>query len=427
MSGGQSDAGRGAKLERDALRGRRVLLLLGQSPFDPTSGAAQSMRQIATLLASEGASVRTLSTTGCEGDPGAQPAELMAAAGANFSKVTGGLGAPNLNQPGEWIEAECAGVAFALLVTAPERRHGWEGDWGGRFDARLTAWVADWRPELVLTFGGDPSDERRRHRLRAAGARVVFALHNGYYAAGGAGGIPGEVDAFLAPSDFLAARYAQAWGRRPMVLPPPIDPELIVAARSEPVAVVFCNPEPAKGSALVARLADRLGRERPDVPLFIVGGRAGAEEFVRLGCALGLDLRRYSNLLHVPPMARVAELWGACRVVLVPSIVEEAAGRVVIEAMANGAVPLVSDRGGLPEMAGSGGEIIPWPEAVTLQNPLAIPADCVDAWWTALRPLLDDEAEFARRSAVARRQAERFLPPTTGPLYRAWFGGLLRG
>ncbi|MEZ5562499.1 MAG: hypothetical protein R3F27_06035 [Gammaproteobacteria bacterium] len=60
----------------------RLLLLLGQSPFDPTSGAAQSMRQIAELLATQGFAVRALATTGCEGDTDQEhPAWLTAGGG----------------------------------------------------------------------------------------------------------------------------------------------------------------------------------------------------------------------------------------------------------------------------------------------------------------------------------------------------------
>ena len=55
----------------------RLLLLLGQSPFDPTSGAAQSMRQTAELLADAGWSVRCLATSGCEGPVDADHATML--------------------------------------------------------------------------------------------------------------------------------------------------------------------------------------------------------------------------------------------------------------------------------------------------------------------------------------------------------------
>ncbi|AOS44150.1 Glycosyl transferases group 1 [Lacunisphaera limnophila] len=383
----------------------RLLLLLGQSPFDPTSGAAQSMRQIALALAVGGAQVRGLSTTACEGDPGIEPAELMRAAGADVIARSGG-----------W-RARLGGVEFDLVPVAQGRARQWEKDVGRLYAARLEELTKAFRPQVVLTFGGDPTDAARRRRLRVAGARVVFALHNLAYLKCR----PEAVDAFLAPTRFLAARYEAAWGEPIAVLPPPLDPGHVVAAKTEPVCLGFCNPEPAKGVALVAHLAHRLGRERPEVPLLVIGGRAPASALVDAGRRLGFDLTGFPNLLQAVPVARPADLWGACRGVLMPSVVEEAAGRVPLEAMANGAVPLVAERGGLPELVGAAGVVLPLPASLTLQDPWTVPPETVEMWWSALTRLVDDEVWWRERSAVARAAAARFLVPAVVAEYTAWF------
>lgn len=388
----------------------RLLLLLGQSPFDPTSGAAQSMRQIALALAAGGAQVRGLSSTACEADPGAEPADLMRAAGAEVIARAGG-----------W-RARLGGAEFDLVPVAQGRARQWERDVGRLYAARLEELMKAFRPQVVLTFGGDPTDVERRRRLRAAGARVVFALHNLAYLKHR----PEEVDAFLAPTRFLAARYEKAWGEPVGVLPPPLDPGHVIAAKPEPVCVGFCNPEPAKGVALVAHLAHRLGRERPEVPLLVIGGRAPASALVDAGRRLGFDLAGFPNLLQAAPVARPADLWGACRVVLMPSVVEEAAGRVPLEAMANGAVPLVAERGGIPELVGKGGVVLPLPPGLTLQDPWTVPPETVETWWAALTRLTDEEAWWLERSAAARAEAARFLVPAVTPEYTAWFTAVAR-
>jgi hypothetical protein len=39
--------------------------------------------------------------------------------------------------------------------------------------------------------------------------------------------------------------------------------------------VTFINPQPSKGMAVFARIADVLNERRPDIPLWLVAGRSG--------------------------------------------------------------------------------------------------------------------------------------------------------
>ncbi|MDP3873970.1 MAG: glycosyltransferase [Methyloversatilis sp.] len=379
----------------------RLLLLLGQSPFDPTSGAAQSMRQIAELLAQAGWSVHSLATSGCEGAVTTDHAALIEAHGATVVRTPA---------PGDatcaLLETRHAGVTHHIVLTDPARRHHWEQDVGAAYQAQLDRLIDDFRPQLVLTYGGDPGDARRRRQLQQAGARVVFALHNLAYVAAR----PAGCDAFLAPSRFLSQRYASAWGEAPSVLPAPLMPDA-VAPTHDPVFVTFINPEPAKGLALLVQLAERLGVERPDIPLLVVEGRAPAAQLVAAGQAAGFDLTRHANVMFAPVSARVADIWAHTRVLIAPSVVEEAAGRAALEAMVNGAVALVSDRGALPETVADGRCVLP--------------ADNVGAWFDALVRLVDDPMHFAGMSQAARSRAARHLPDALCARYAGWFGGVL--
>ena len=371
------------------------------------------MRQIALVLAQAGHRVSGLSTSVCEGDPGLDPVELMREAGAEVrARPTTGRGP-------RWWEARLGGIVFEVVAVDQRKARSWENEVGDAYDQRLEALCRNERdrPEVVLTFGGDATDAARRQRLRAAGATVVFALHNLAYRSAR----PPAVDAWLAPTRWLASRYEAAWPEETVtVLPPPIDPAHARADEADPVCVGFFNPEPAKGAALVVRLAERLKRERPDVPLLVVGGRAPAGEFARIAARLGVSLEDMPGLLAAEPTARVADLLGACRVVLMPSVVEEAAGRLPVEAMLNGAVALVSDRGGLPEMVGAAGVVLPMPESVTLAHPWEFPAETIEAWWRALLRAVDDETWREDRATAGRRHAEVFAPTALRPRYAAW-------
>ncbi len=390
----------------------RLLLLLGQSPFDPTSGAAQSMRQAAELLAARGWDVRALATSGCEGDTDADHGALLSRAGHAVARA------------GSFARADCEvlelcsrGVSHEILVTDPARKHAWERDLGAVYRAHLDRLRREFRPQVVLTFGDDPGDLARRETLAGDGARVVFALHNLAYLPRR----PRHCHAFLAPSRFLAQRYRAAWGEEVALLPAPLVAEGVVAEAHEPVFVTFINPEPAKGLWLLARLAERLGRERPDIPLLVVEGRARAAHLLAAGQAAGVDLSRFPNLMFAPATPRVADVWAHCRLLLAPSVVEEAAGRVALEAMANGAVPLVSDRGALPETVGEGGLVLPLPENYTPRTKTPLNPAVAAPWFDAVTRLVDDDAAFQRLSRLARAASQGYLPARLAPAYDAVF------
>lgn len=390
----------------------RLLLLLGQSPFDPTSGAAQSMRQMAELLAGQGMSVRALATTACEGDSVQSHAKQIAAGGWRVRRVR------SFHRRQRYVlEVTAGALHHELIEVNPRRKHFWEKDVGAVYAAHLDRVMADFKPTLALTFGGDPTDLARRAALRAAGVRVVFALHNLAYLHTR----PTECDAYLAPSRFLAERYERVWGMPVAALPPPLAPDTVLAATREPVFITCFNPEPAKGLWLMARLAERLGQERPDIPLLIVEGRGHAADLIAAGQAAGVDLTRYPNLMFTPPMARVAELWASCRVLLMPSVVEEAAGRVAMEAMLNGVVPVVSERGGLPEIVRQAGIVLPLATDYTLASHTPLPMETVASWFDAVIRLVDNDADYERCSQAARAAAAAYLPDQLGPRYAKWF------
>lgn len=381
----------------------RLLLVQGQAPFDPTSGAAQSMRQTCVLLARAGWDVRAVTTTVCEGDWEGGVAGLVEAAGG-----------PAPERCGAWWRVARDGVAWEMLEVAPRLKRSWQRVAGAAYDARLRELLAGEAPEVVLTFGDDPEDVERRAWARTAGARVVFALHNLAYRERRMA----HVDAWLAPTRFLAGRYREAWGVEPEVLPPPLVP--VAVPEREPACAVFINPEVAKGAGLVARLAERLRERRPDIPLLVVGGRVPPGHLVDVGRACGVNLAAAPNLLGVPATPSLAPVWAGARCVLVPSVVEEAAGRVALEAMAAGVVPLVSDRGGLPELVGDAGWRLPAPDPRGAGSPDPDPA-VVEAWWRALLACYLDGPAYAERSAACVRRAAAFRPERLVAVYDAWF------
>jgi glycosyltransferase involved in cell wall biosynthesis len=359
----------------------RVFIAIGQTPFDPTSGAAQATLHMAEMLARHGCEVSCLSTTGTEGGfSGALPS-------------------------GSFVGN---GVGFHLIDVPPEGKHSWHHLVGREYDEFFDRTLADFKPHVLFTFGDESPDRSRRRRAVSAGVRVVFCLHNHHYLPL----LPRDVDVFLAPSQFLADTYQAHWMRqaRVVALPTPILPERVLAAAHDPVFATFVNPQPTKGLWPMIRLAEQLGLHHPDIPLRIVEGRATAADFLAAAAGVGIELGRFPNLFFSPGVADVREIWSTTRILLAPGIWQEPAGRVAVEAMLNGAVPIVSDRGGIAEQVGDAGIVLSLPADLTPDSRRLPAASEIAPWIDALLPLCRDEARFSSASARARSHAALTSP-----------------
>jgi glycosyltransferase involved in cell wall biosynthesis len=150
-------------------------------------------------------------------------------------------------------------------------------------------------------------------------------------------------------------------------------------------SILLINPDPDKGFDTFLGIAALLPEER----FLVVESWPLNDDLPAVRAAL----ERLPNVRFLPRVADIREVYRQARLLLVPSKLEEAAGRVVLEAQWSGIPALVSARGGLPEMVGEGGRVI---------------ADYLDprAWADAIRSL-QDPAALARLSRAARQDARR--------------------
>lgn len=387
---------------------RRLLLALPQSLFDLGSGAAVSMRLLACQLASRGWDVRAVCTTATEsGRLGLPPEGARWPAAARRRLPATGPGAPE-----RWQLAD-GGVDFEIWALPDGTRQDWARHAGAAFDAHLQALLAEFRPNVWLSFGADARDHQLAATARAQGCAVVLALHNLAYRDRA---LPPH-DALLMPSASLAQRYAGKTPAAVGVLPPPMWDDDTRVAGHEPVFFTFFNPEPAKGAELVVRLAAAL----PELPFLVVGGRAGGPEFAALAQRLGLDLAALANVTVSPGGVPVREVLALSRAVLMPSLVDEAAGRAAAEALANGIPVLVADSGALPETVTPGGRIVPLGR--NAQGLACVDDATVARWSAALAPLADD-AGWRDAQAAAQAASARWTPAAQAAQADAWFSNV---
>ncbi|MFM9959574.1 MAG: glycosyltransferase [Phycisphaerales bacterium] len=402
---------------------KRVLLVLSQMPQDPASGAARSMRTMCEMLASfpDRFGVRAVVCSGTEhGSP--EPVErVLASAG-----VTPTIEPANIGPGGRprVLRFEHHRVPYAMLDTGATMAPNCNAEINRAFDHLIDAEADAFGPDMVLTFGGQPGEMARRARLRARGMAIVFGLRNHGYLKHGAFK---DCDAVVTPSRYLSGVYESFCGLRSTALPVPINESEVLATEREPVMFTFVNPSPQKGLMFFARLAEELGKRRPDIGLMVVESRGTAGTLVRAGQAGGFDLRRHASIVTSPGVSEPRHIYAATRVLLVPSVWEEPSGRVSGEAMLNGIPPIVSDRGGLPETVEDGGFVLPLPKHLTPESMVPVSAAEVSAWAGLIERLQDDEAFYQDSCERARVAGERLRFEALAPRYAAFFESVKRG
>lgn len=383
----------------------RLLLLLPQLPQDPASGAARSMTSICELLAGSGWNVRALCTTLSESAQALDADAVLQLLGIDIQR--------RMAPEPEWLYRH-RGIQYrALAMAAQPHSQTLDADSSRRLTRAFRQELASFRPDIVFTFGMRADDLERQHAALRAGARVVFGLRNEAYL-----GFRqwGHLSGVLTPSEYLSALYRDDAGLVSTALPAPLDPEEVRCAQRDPIFITMVNPSRRKGVDFFARLAERLSLHRPDLPFLVIESFADAGSLVTAGLHAGFDLRRHANIMISPAVPLPRDLFAPTRILLVPSL-QDAGPRVIAEALFNGVPPLVSDRGGLPEMCRDAGRVLGVDDS----------SSSIDAWIDAIVPLMDDDACYQRESARASEAGTTYDRELLRPRYDAYFRDRLAG
>jgi glycosyltransferase involved in cell wall biosynthesis len=398
-----------------SLSGARLLLVLPQLPQDPASGAARSTRTMCEMLAAAGAEVRAVATTASERAGRTDSVPFLRDLGIQPTVLPG----HHADRVRPELEFADRGIHYRLLDVGPRDMHAWQKVLGSQFDRIFDDELHDFRPDLLLAFGGRPGDSRRYERARRQGVRIVFSLRNLAYVTGR--DLLASMDGILTPSRFLTDFYRTAIGIESTPLPLPIELDDVVSPHRDPLFFAMINPAPEKGLFVMARLAEEIGVRHPDIPLLTIESRGSAGKLVEAGMLGGFDLRRHENLMMSPAMAQPKDIFAATRALLVPSLWQEPAGRVAAEALLNGVPPLVSDRGGLPEVCNGAGFYLPIPPNITPRQSTPVNADVVEPWVELISRLATDEEFYSAESARAKEAAAVYRPESLAPRYVEYF------
>ncbi|MCX4734956.1 glycosyltransferase [Streptomyces sp. NBC_01363] len=238
----------------------------------------------------------------------------------------------------------------------------------------LRSLLSQARPDIVFTSQEGAADLAVQARPAALVAGILHSVSKT-----GLGVLPGRPHYGLAVSEFVRRRAPQTDRTRLAVLHPPFAQPRQGPSVPRSMSVLMVNPIPAKGSDLLHQLI----RVLPQQHFTLVEGWWNTVD----------QFAAYPNVTYVPRVYDVSPLYRSHRLLLVPSAVEDAFPRVIVEAALHGTPSIGTNRGGIPEAIGAGGVVLPRSAGV-------------QAWADAIRT-----ADLNTLGEQARRYAAGFARP----------------
>jgi glycosyltransferase involved in cell wall biosynthesis len=354
--------------------------------LDTSNGAAMMVRECLRQLAQRGWGVLILG-------------------GTVFVNTEGMAGRKDLwstlqRHKGQFVDIQDGVLSHRVLVTErPQRRLLFSYEEKRWFD-EYRRLLDDEQPDLVLFFDNSlitllTADEARRRHIPVG----VFLMH---------GNNQGQhwcrdVDWMFTDTRATAQMYLKREGYRMLPVGSFVNPEDVRAEACQRENLLFINPIPGKGGVLVAQIALWLAQQRPDIKLEVVDSRKTWQQLlVQVSEALGARCNALENVRVTSNTVDMRPVYGRARLLLVPSIWWESGPRVIVEALINGIPVIGSDSGGIPEVLGSGGEIISIPEHYR-QAPYTrlLSRDVVEAFAARICRYWDDEQFYQKASEQA--------------------------
>lgn len=373
----------------------KVLFSAANCLIDASSGAAISIRTIFRLLQQRGVTCRSLTGSIFDRADSHDNVDNLRRAGAEPLDPQAPLVRP-------WRYAE-AGVEHFIVPLARNARELQSRNDEQRLFAEARRMLAEFQPDILITYGGGLFEQSLVDAARAQGVTTVFYLANpGYRNRETFKGI----DQVVFDTETTRALYRDRLGLEGVAIGKFVE-RPIMPADAPHDHVLFVNPSAEKGVTLFYRIAELAREIVPALRFLVVESRA------TLGTAeqrTGMGFSRMANIDRVGLQSDMGAVFSRTRVLLQPSLWHESGARAAIEAMSLGIPVVATDRGGIPEVLGDAGIMIPPPKPMIDNHWLIPPKLAVIDWVEALRLLTEDPDFYAEHAALARSQFQRHDP-----------------
>jgi glycosyltransferase involved in cell wall biosynthesis len=287
-------------------RGRRILFASAHSILDYSNGASVATLDVLQALATLGLECEAFCTT-----------KLDLNVEVYFEKIVGDLHEPLQVRPSTcganravvlYTRRRQVPITFIRLESTRHKPQNPEEI--GTVLQFFQRFLETYRPDVLLTYGGDAVTQGMIGHARRRGIPVVFALHNFAY---NDGQFFSQVDHCVVASQFVRQHYRHTLGLYCQVLPYPVDWDRVRVAHRDPRFVTFVNPALSKGAYPFVRIAKELGRRRPDIPLLVVESWATHQTLA----ACGLMTTDHPEITIMPMTNDPRRFWSLTKVLLI--------------------------------------------------------------------------------------------------------------
>lgn len=265
---------------------------------------------------------------------------------------------------------------------------------------------AQFNPDAVMTFGGFLSNIMAgQHAISHGRTSILYAASDMYLRA--------TPDAFAHVNLIHTVSQAMREGLDRVSSLPKIATKTfvrradVIAADRTPEFITFFNPIPPKGVKIFASLVSECHRLGRPYKFLCIEGR-GTRDLLMAMCP---ELRGLDNLMFAENTTDVRKIYERTRICLYPSVYAEPAGRIPIEANANGIPVLACNTGGIPEMLDGAGFLFDPPEETRGNHESFVSARSLASWIATLDRLHSD-AQYEQDAAARARAADRRYDPS---------------
>ncbi|RUS65195.1 glycosyltransferase [Pseudorhodobacter sp. E13] len=303
------------------------------------------------------------------------------------------------------------GVRHYLLVASSKNTMNLTKNDIDTFYSRARNFIETVRPDFIIFFGSNELipvlDMGKR-----CGAELVFYAGTASYEQERKP-LFDLADKLVVPSKYIAEHYLRRFNKSSIQIPTAVRFELekpnngILNARRKIGAITLINPAPDKGGHFFFNIAQKYSH---DNRLFLCVESRSTRQFWLKN---NVNVDAIANIAWMPwqPDIRLALRQSA--LLLMPSLINEAAGKVIAEAMTLGVPCIGFDIGGIKEQIGGGGLVIPFDDRLSASSETGLYSSrCADepvsTWTEAIKEALYNEKHYKEMSKAASLEARRY-------------------
>jgi glycosyltransferase involved in cell wall biosynthesis len=269
------------------------------------------------------------------------------------------------------------------------------------------------KPNLIISYNNLLDDFKARKDAREHNIKIAYSFRNMQQSP-----YPNEkINSYFTSTNFVSQFYKGRFNITSTVLPLPIiEDDVIASGNTKPHAdqpyLIIVNLTPEKGLYLIEAILEELWRVRQDIPVVIFESRG----------KVTTKILKYGLLDVVKSVDKPRDIYKYAKAVIMPSLWEEPAGRVIAESLLNGLPIAYSNRGGMEEIANGGGTKIIVPSYITPYNNAERNLREVSKSWVKwISDIWNLETNLANQKWHNKIAGEIYLEKNTIPLYVDYF------